>query len=89
MTDHTKPIDTVRLPGGLKATTWENESEQGRRYTTTRITKTIRTDGGFKDVQSFTHDELLPLARIAGLAYDALAERRRAMNAETTAGASD
>lgn len=74
MTDNKKPIDTIRLPGGIKATTWLNTAESGNTFTTTTITRTFKTDDGFKDSSSFSHDELLKVARAAEQAFDRITE---------------
>ncbi|KAA1262582.1 hypothetical protein LF1_51490 [Rubripirellula obstinata] len=74
MTDTKKPIDTVRLPGGMKATTWLNTSEKGTTFTTTTITRTFKTKDGFKDSTSYSHDELLKVTKIAENAYDRITD---------------
>lgn len=74
MTDKKKPIDTVRLPGGMKATTWLNTSEKGKPFTTTTITRTYKGKDGFKDSTSFSHDELLKVAKIAEQAYERITD---------------
>lgn len=78
MTDNKKPIDTIRLPGGIKATTWLNTSANGNTFTTTTITRTFKTEDGFKDSSSFSHDELLKVARVAQQAFDRIAEIKQA-----------
>ena len=47
MTDTKKPIDTIRLPEGMKATTWLNKSEKGSTFTTTSITRTFKGKVGW------------------------------------------
>ncbi|MEM9366404.1 MAG: hypothetical protein AAGD07_10445 [Planctomycetota bacterium] len=74
MTDIKKPLDTLRLPGGMKATTWENTSEKGHTFTTTTITRTYKAGDEFKDSTSFSHDELLKVSKIAEQAYLRIAE---------------
>lgn len=78
MTDTKKPIDTVRLPGGMKATTWLNTSEKGKTFTTTTITRTFKGKDGFKDSTSFSHDELLKVAKIATQAFDNITDHKNA-----------
>lgn len=78
MTDNKKPLDTVRIPGGIKATTWLNTSEKGNTFTTTTITRTYKTDDGFKDSSSFNHDELLKVAKAAQQAFDRITDIRNA-----------
>lgn len=78
MTDTKKPIDTVRIPGGIKATTWLNTSEKGTTFTTTSITRTFKTQDGFKDSTSFSHDELLKVAKVAHQAHDRITDRKNA-----------
>ena len=77
MTDNKKPIDTIRIPGGFKATTWLNTSEKGNEFTTTRITRTFKTEDGFKDSTSFSHDDLLKVAKIAHEAFDRISEIKK------------
>lgn len=74
MTDTKKPIDTVRLSGGMKATTWLNTSEKGKTFTTTTITRTFKGKDGFKDSTSFSHDELLKVVKIAESAFDRITD---------------
>ena len=83
MTDRKKPIDTVRLPGGIKATTWLNTSEKGYSFTTTTITRTFKSKDGFKDSTSFTHDELLKVAKAAEQAYDRITDSKANENSSS------
>ncbi|ELP34531.1 hypothetical protein [Rhodopirellula baltica] len=83
MTDTRKPIDTVRIPGGIKATTWLNTSENGKTFTTTSITRTYKTKEGFKNSTSFSQDELLKVAKIAERAYDRITDIKASENGKS------
>lgn len=77
MTDNKKPIDTVRIPGGIKATTWLNTSKKGNTFTTTTITRTFKTDNGFKDSGSFSHVELSEVSKAALEAFDRITDLKK------------
>ncbi len=72
MTSTNKPIDTLRTRGGLKATIWENTSTKGNKFNTVDITRTYKTEDGFRETRSFNQTELLAVARLAEKAYDRL-----------------
>ena len=71
-TPDSKPIDTLR-DGSLKATIWKRFGDNGNFYTV-EISRTWRDDQGeFHDSHSYTGSQLLRAARLASLAYDAIA----------------
>lgn len=82
MTDSKKPADTIRLPGGLKATIWFNTSEKGKTFASTEISRTYKTKDGYGDSHSYSQDDLLKVARLAGMAFDRISELRAADQAE-------
>ena len=78
MSDVKKPIDTIRLPGGLKATIWLNTTEKGKTFASTEISRTYKTEKGFGDSNSFGQDDLLKVARLAELAFDRITQIKAA-----------
>ncbi|WP_143544191.1 hypothetical protein [Rhodopirellula sp. MGV] len=82
MTDVRKPIDTIRLPGGLKATIWLNTTEKGKTFASTEISRTYKTKDGFGDSHSFGHDDLLKVARLAEIAFDRITQIKAAEKAD-------
>ena len=74
MTNSNQPADTIRLPGGLKATIWFNRSEKGNTFASTEISRTYKTQDGFRDSHSYSQDDLLRVARLAGMAFDRIIE---------------
>lgn len=80
-THQNKPTAVIR-DGALKATIWANFGEKGTFYSVD-FSRTFKQGEVFKDSHSFSGTEPLQLARLAGLAYDRIAELRT-----TDAGAS-
>ncbi|MEM9838926.1 MAG: hypothetical protein AAF830_07175 [Pseudomonadota bacterium] len=70
------PIHTER-DGGLKASIWENEGENGPFYSV-KLAKTYTDrDGNLRDTSSFTGTELLQIAEVVRAAYHKTNEFRR------------
>ena len=68
-----KPVDTLRERGGLKATIWKNSTDKGNFYSID-ISRTYRTDEGYRDSRSFNDSDLLVVARLAQKAHDRIGE---------------
>jgi len=68
-----KPVATLRERGGLKATIWKNSSTKGTFYSI-EISRTYRTDDGYRDTRSFSDSDLLIVSRLAQRAYDKVGE---------------
>ena len=59
-----KPLDAVGI-GTVRAAIWQNEVA-GKRWYSINVTRIYRdADGAWKTAQSFGHDDLLVLARVA------------------------
>lgn len=72
-----KPTETLR-DGSLKATIWKNEGEKGP-FFTVNLTRTYQDgSGNYQDSDSFSGNELLRIARLAGRACDRVGELRQA-----------
>jgi hypothetical protein len=63
-----KPAHEIRL-GSIKATIWQNQSENGVRYNVS-ISRSYRDGDVWKDTQSFGRDDLPRVAKCADLAYE-------------------
>lgn len=74
-TQNNKPVDTIR-DGDLKATIWKNLGENGSFYSVDFSRTYQDAQGTYHDSHSFSGSEPLRLARLANLAYDAIAELR-------------
>lgn len=85
MSNNKKPLDTIRLPGGLKATIWLNTTENGKTFPSTEISRTYKTESGFGSSYSYGQDELLKVARLATLAFDRISEIKASEKAEANA----
>jgi len=70
-----KPIDTFR-DGFLKATIWKNTNDKGDFYSVD-LSRTYKDGEDLKDTHSFNSGDLLKVARLAGKAYDRIAELRQ------------
>lgn len=65
------PLETLR-DGSLKATIWKNTGDNGAFYSV-RLSRTWKDEQGqYHDSDSFSGSELLRIARLANLAYDAI-----------------
>ncbi len=70
-----QPADVMR-DGALKASIWENESENGIYYATT-LAKTYESkNGALRDTHNFTGNDLLRVAELARQAYAKINELR-------------
>ncbi len=81
-----KPIDTLRERGGVKATIWKNSSPKGSFYSI-EISRTYKTDEGYRDSRSFNDSVLLLIARLATKAHDRIGELKAKDAAERRAAA--
>ena len=89
MTEATKnkPECTYRI-GNLKATVWKNDGKHGDYYTT-EIVRTYRDSSDkWQTSSSFTHDDLLNVAKLAERAEAYIAKVSQAKPEESTAPAS-
>lgn len=75
-----KPKLTLRAPGGLKATIWENSRKDGSSALAVQFARTYRdaSDGQFHDTHSFDAGEALQISVLATDAYKAMSELRTA-----------
>ena len=60
------PVKKFRI-GAITATVWKNETEEGRSYFSTSIVRTYRDKDTeeWKEMNSYGHDDLLNVARLA------------------------
>lgn len=72
-----QPIQTLR-DGLLKATIWQNKSEDGRFFYNVSIVRSYLKDEEWRETTSFSGNELLRLSRLSQAAYDAIARHRKA-----------
>ncbi len=61
-----KPAHEIRL-GRIKATIWENETDQGTRHNVT-VSRLYKDDDQWKQSASFGRDDLLLVGLVASLA---------------------
>ena len=69
-----RPIETLRTIGGVKATIWGNPTENGGTRYSVEFARTYKKDDKFHDTSSFDAAEALIVARLAGKAFDRIAE---------------
>ena len=77
-----KPAHEIRI-ASIKATIWENETEEGVRYNTsiTRIyrvkdaERSGKNDKGWRDTASLGRDDLLTAAKVLDLAHSWVEEK--------------
>ena len=62
-----KPVHEIRL-GRIKATIWENETENGPRYNVT-VSRLYKDGDEWKQTTSFGRDDLPLVAKVADLAH--------------------
>ena len=62
-----KPVHEVRL-GRIKATIWENETEQGTRYNVT-VTRLYKDGDDWKQTASFGREDLPLVAKVVDMAH--------------------
>ena len=77
-----KPAHEIRL-GSIKATVWQNQSENGVRYNVS-ITRSYRDGDVWKDTQSFGRDDLPRVTKCADLAYEWIFSRSSTIAEEET-----
>lgn len=76
-----KPLDKLK-DGMISATIWQNETEEGKtRYSVTIARSYTDADDKWHETNSFSTLELLMVSRLAGKAYDRIAEIKVAARA--------
>lgn len=75
----TGPVDVIR-DGALKATIWENDSENGVYFSTVLARTYEDSDGRLRDTHSFNGTELLRIAELARRAYENVTAYRAELN---------
>ena len=75
------PVKTLRI-GRLKATVWENGSEDRTFYNVTFARTYMGDDKKFRDTDSFGRDDLLLLSKLADQAHSFVCERMTAQRPE-------
>jgi hypothetical protein len=71
------PPQEIIRDGNIKANIWRNDGENGP-YHTTSFARTFKNqDGEYRDSQSFSQNDLLPLSELARNAYTRVNELRR------------
>jgi hypothetical protein len=68
-----KPAHEIRL-GRIKATIWENETENGTRYNVT-VSRIYKDGEEWKQTGSFGRDDLPLVAKVADLAHSWIYEQ--------------
>ena len=85
MSNNQKPILTIR-DGALKASIWENRSDDNKLFHSVTFGRTFTDDAGnAKSASSFTGGDILKLSRLAEKAYDRIAEIRLEQSRQTEA----
>ena len=69
-----RPMHEIRL-GRIKAAIWQNETEQGIRYSVS-IARLYRKEDRWQSTSSFGRDDLPLVAKVADLAHSWLYEQR-------------
>ena len=77
-----KPVDTLRERGGVKATIWKNSTTNGHFYSI-ELSRTYKTDEGYRDSRSFNDSDLLVISLLATKAHDRIRELKTQDTAET------
>ena len=75
--------------GLLTATVWENQTEDGKIFYSTTLSRSYKKGDDWKESNSFNEDDLLGIARLAGKAYDAIKRLRAQAKADASTGADD
>lgn len=70
-----RPVERLS-DGNIRASVWENTRENGTHHSVTISRSYQDKEGTYRDTQSFGHNDLLKLSRIAERAYDFIRERR-------------
>ena len=71
-TDADKPAATLR-DHNIKAVIWRNQSDKGAFYSVEFI-RSYKDGDDWKEARSFSNGQLLQVGRLAGMAYDKIAE---------------
>lgn len=79
-----QPLETLR-DGRLKATLWENRSDNGIYHTVTLAKTYEDKDGQLKETHSFTGSELLRIAELVRESHGLIRSLRRDLNQERSA----
>lgn len=76
-----KPVAKIKQ-GRIAADIWQNDSEQGTRFTVT-LSRSYRNkeDGTWKTTTSFGRDDLLLLAKVADQAHSKIVELMASLKA--------
>ena len=69
-----KPIHEIRL-GAVKATIWENETENGKRHNV-QIARLYKDGDEWKQTTSFGRDDLPLVSKVSDMAHTFLFESR-------------
>lgn len=71
-----QPVETIR-DGALKATIWENPTEDGQTRHSIQIVRSYTDSAGnWHETSRYSRSELLRVSRLADRAYDLIAELR-------------
>ena len=70
-----KPIHEIRL-GAIKATLWQNDTENGVRYNVT-FGRLYKDGADWRVTESFGRDDLLQLAKVADLAHSFIFQKQQ------------
>ncbi|MEM7345299.1 MAG: hypothetical protein AAF485_13755 [Chloroflexota bacterium] len=75
MNEQNHPLHPIRV-GAIKAAIWQNQSENGRPYFTTSLTRNYRdSDGNWHETTSHFPDDLPRVELAAKKAYEFIHER--------------
>lgn len=88
MTNNQPPADTVML-GPIRAAIWENQTEKGGRYYSVTFERRYfdSESGSWKSTTSYGRDDLLPLSKVAEMAYLRIHELQSLSRAKQRDGA--
>ena len=82
-TANRKPIHEIRL-GAIKASVWQNDTENGVRYNVT-FGRLYKDNGGdWKVSDSFGRDDLLLLAKMADLAHNFIFQKQQGQDIQNS-----
>jgi hypothetical protein len=77
-TNSNEPIARLK-DGYLQVAIWRNTSEQGRNfYSVSKLKRTYKEDGNYKETDSLSGTQLLQAARLLELAYTRIRELEEA-----------
>ena len=80
----------VKLKDGLlSATVWENQTEEGKTFYSTTLSRAYQKDDEWKESNSFNEDDLLAISRLAGKAYDSIKRLRAEAKAAASTGSDE